>query len=323
MPRKTKGVNLVAKNGRSRRQSTVNSIKTARSVGDLTSRRRKSDILDKVEEQRGTKRACGDGAYREPGPLRHDKGDKGRNKGKKSDSTPHHEKFEKGENSSNDERITNVTDDESSSDDDIDSSSDSEKDDDNLHAPIRIDSRLSIHVDNNLKQKIWKGKYLDLEKLLPETSFTKAEPVNLTLRSNGKLTLAKHSHTRSITHINDWITAFLIYMDVYMEMYPKRGRELLHYMAIIRRMASQNKGPAWYLYDKEFRRSLPHYQSLSWMIKDSEIYDRCVYDSMSGQLSFDHTKMHETINTTQYGPCRFFNELRGCYRKTCEFAHEC
>ena len=57
--------------------------------------------------------------------------------------------------------------------------------------------------------------------------------------------------TRKITCINEWLTAFNIFVGIYTAKFPSEAPALMKYCAIIRDLA--NKGFAWFYYDENFR----------------------------------------------------------------------
>ena len=61
-----------------------------------------------------------------------------------------------------------------------------------------------------------------------------------------------------ITDIDQWTTAFTIYMSVFTHQFPSRAQELLQYMTLIRHAAHTHRGLGWCIYDPKFRRKAAH-----------------------------------------------------------------
>lgn len=94
--------------------------------------------------------------------------------------------------------------------------------------------------------------YIDFEKLLPTEDFG-AEEMSVHLRSSGKseLKLVKSKNRKSIKSIDQWTAAFLKFLAIYSEKFPKLIPSVIKHGEIVRELASRRTGMSWLLYDKQ------------------------------------------------------------------------
>ena len=86
-------------------------------------------------------------------------------------------------------------------------------------------------------KKIQAGEFFYLSKLLPKDISVNNQPDDAIVLTLGNSTIkAKKASqlTTRITNIEQWTTAFTIYMSVMTHQYPTRAQELLQYMSLIR-----------------------------------------------------------------------------------------
>ena len=77
--------------------------------------------------------------------------------------------------------------------------------------------QLAFVVPLQTKRKIWAGGFVNLANFLPKEDEENTEKLELV---NGQL--VKKLNTRKITNKDDWTTAFIRYMAVYLDKTPKR-----------------------------------------------------------------------------------------------------
>ena len=94
-----------------------------------------------------------------------------------------------------------------------------------------IMDNIGIHVSQQLKEQIVKGKYVDLENLLPVT-LSEANNVgsrNIVMDQSSTLKLQTKTN-KKITDISIWIDAFLTFSSIYLNAHPNSAQGLLKYM---------------------------------------------------------------------------------------------
>ena len=96
---------------------------------------------------------------------------------------------------------------------------------------------LSVHVPDKLKCKIWKGEYIELAIYSPLQMLMMSRVVShLTLGRDSWCGRNSQIHGAYLIFMFGWMLS-LFFMDIVVERYPRKSRDLLHYMSIIRRLA--------------------------------------------------------------------------------------
>ena len=115
---------------------------------------------------------------------------------------------------------------------------------------------LGSMVSDSIKNKIWSNEYVDLGLLLPKNN-SKSKGRSLIIKNldvaGGTPQLAIQGDSEDIKYLEQWISAFSIYMAIYCEKFKDSAPDLLKYMTIVRDIAKK-KGD-WAEYDMEFRKS--------------------------------------------------------------------
>ena len=136
--------------------------------------------------------------------------------------------------------IHNLT---NSNDSDIDSSdSNDDLDPEAYDEALQSGERISFNIDLALKQEIWTRKYVNFGRLVPKRGKKKekkGKSVNVT--------------TQDDLSLEDWLSGFLVYMDIYLEKYPGDTHGMISYMAYCRELGASNLF-AMNRYDQSFRR---------------------------------------------------------------------
>ncbi len=97
---------------------------------------------------------------------------------------------------------------------------------------------LGAMVSDTIKNKIWANEYVDLGILLPNGD-VKSQGVPIVVNGVGnekKLALQENSKIKTL---DQWISAFSVYMTIYCQKITKTTGDLIKYMDIIRNMARQ------------------------------------------------------------------------------------
>ena len=137
---------------------------------------------------------------------------------------------------------------------------------------------LSRPVDKTLEDKILRGEYIDFALLLPDTLYQSQTPeiqLRLDDSSSGPMgspvTMVRKKKP-VIDTFPKWLDAFMTYMLILVNAYPRRALELIKYQQIISRAVAKFKGLAWLSYDQQFRRRAAYDLSLSWDKVDLELW---------------------------------------------------
>ena len=96
-------------------------------------------------------------------------------------------------------------------------------------------------------KQIQSDEFFDLAKLLPKNASAQhsEESMILTLEYSGIKAKKAPNSLAKITDIEQWTTAFTIYMSVFTHQFPSRAQELLQYMNLIRHATQTHRGLGW------------------------------------------------------------------------------
>jgi hypothetical protein len=131
--------------------------------------------------------------------------------------------------------------------------------------------------------------------------------------------------------IEDWTSAYAVFMSVMLEKYHTPTQELIKYMRDIRIAA--DKSPGWQKYDEQYRLKKQSDPQSSWGIINSELwllYTSNPYQSQKSNLS-QNQATEANYNTQNYSGapqhimyCNSFNSGRLCrFSHNCRYAHRC
>ena len=114
---------------------------------------------------------------------------------------------------------------------------------------------LSSRVSSKVKAKIWSNEYLDFGTLLSFSPNNQKYSLSLA-SSDGEttrphLTLEPSQPVKKIQTINQWLSAFNIFVAIYSEKLPTDTPKLMKYCEIVRDIAA--KPGDWLYYDEQFR----------------------------------------------------------------------
>ncbi|KAL5008612.1 hypothetical protein ScPMuIL_014193 [Solemya velum] len=136
----------------------------------------------------------------------------------------------------------------------------------------RISSTIASQIDQKLKNKIWQRKYINLAKLLPQYKDTSAYGESIHLQSTGRsqFRLLKKKSAPTIRTIDQWTSAFLRYVAIYAEKFPKEIPQVIKHGEIVRDLAARKTGDAWFIYDQRVRAEI-EVSDFPWGPKNSSI----------------------------------------------------
>ena len=198
---------------------------------------------------------------------------------------------------------------------------------------------LSRPVDKTLEDKILRGEYIDFALLLPDTLYQSQTPeiqLRLDDSSSGpmgsRVTMVRKKKP-VIDTFPKWLDAFMTYMLILVNAYPRRALELIKYQQIISRAVAKFKGLAWLSYDQQFRRRAAYDLSLSWDKVDLELWTVTFAGLAKPHCNVCSSPYHAEdvcpsadLNRKSRRPqsvCFDFNKSSGCRRRNCSFPHVC
>jgi hypothetical protein len=123
---------------------------------------------------------------------------------------------------------------------------------------------ISSHILVKIKEKIWKGEFIDLNLFLKSAKDLVNEPsLEGELAIKGRIFTVVNQKKNSINNIRVWTSTFMIYASVMLEKFTNNGQEYLMYMQTVRKAASRGVNGGWVQYDEQFRLRKTHYPTSS------------------------------------------------------------
>ena len=142
---------------------------------------------------------------------------------------------------------------------------------------------LTCHVDPNLKQKIERGEFVDLEKLLIRDRFHSAsmggQRMELVSRG-GETYIMPVEKDYKITNVRKWEQAFRIYAAIYSQANPHRSSEIWQYVFVINSAASSYVWENVASYDYTFRQLMACNPLRNWSNIYHQMWNLTMRDSI-------------------------------------------
>ena len=189
----------------------------------------------------------------------------------------------------------------------------------------------ALDVPATYVKQIQSGEFFDLSKLLPREfpATTDEDSVVLTLENSIIKVKKANQPTQKITDIEQWTTAFTIYMGVLTSKFPTRSQELLQYMSLIRYASQTHRGLGWCIYDHKFRRKAAVNTSFNWSEIDQQLW-LCIFTIPPEILRreyplFSHGPQQYSTSSgaAKGGTCHEFNKRGECRNTRCPYRHAC
>ena len=198
---------------------------------------------------------------------------------------------------------------------------------DTLKKPKRDDDEfvhIMIHVSPELIEKIQRGEYVDLEKLVKKnrTSGLDADPKDM-----GLDVITKDGHTylttrtdksNTINNIKKWEQAFRVYAAVYSGANPTRAAEIWQYVEVINRAASRYVWDNIANYDYQFRKWMGDNPQRSWSKTLLQLWSLELIDQIPKQSNIAKVRGKSADNV-----CWKFNRGKCKKGRNCGYEHRC
>ena len=202
---------------------------------------------------------------------------------------------------------------------------------------------VTCHITGNLRSKIAKGEYVDLEQLLPKSKgaggyvlvgeHTEESRVELVTRDGH--TYFKPVKETQITGLRKWEQAFRVYAAIYTEHNPERSGEIWQYIHNINIAASSFHWNNVANYDVTFRHLMSARPHRSWAKLYNQGWNLAMRDPIGKTgvtQSFNQQRDNNDIVRNQGGfkknktcrdyCCWKYNKNK-CSDTKCEFDHRC
>ena len=204
---------------------------------------------------------------------------------------------------------------------------------------------LTSHIDKNLKAKIEKGEFVDLDRLLPKERNGVFDPSSAGdeqgtgmrwVQRDGGTFLEPVKRASKITNLRRWEQAFRVYATMYCSENPNRSREIWQYISVINTASSAYAWDNVYGYDVIFRQLMEFNPSRSWAVTYNQMWNLSMRDPISryNQNSYQQNsggnnfRSGGNFNAQQKRPkndyCWSFNKGIHCrFGKNCKYIERC
>lgn len=182
---------------------------------------------------------------------------------------------------------------------------------------------LGSTLPRRLISKIVAGEFVELAQILFPSGTDEVE-LRMSFNQDGSRALnLEPPRARSVTSIEAWTSAMLVYGAVYLPMHVGEVSDFFYYIHFVRRMAS--RGGNWRTYDNIFRRAKAA-AKFSWRFLLQEAYLEAMTQNRGGP--FRPQRVNRAPNFTVQGtrvPVGFCAQFhRGqCTFPKCRFKHSC
>lgn len=188
------------------------------------------------------------------------------------------------------------------------------------------------HVDKGTFEKIVRGEYVDLVKLLPRDidAINEEDSLQLTNRDGRTFYVPPADRDpQSISNFRKWQLAFRVFQAVYVTAYPEKGLELLQYVHLIEDYCSTWIWDNVYKYDKRHRRLMEKFKNRFWHVP----YDwgkkelKTTHAMVSARGSTNNSTSNKpgqsggTSNGSKRVACKNFNRGHCKFGNACKFDH--
>ncbi|XP_046583220.1 uncharacterized protein LOC124290519 [Haliotis rubra] len=190
---------------------------------------------------------------------------------------------------------------------------------------------LGSHVRASIRDKIYKGEFVDLRQLLPPQKDASQEAVNFSMEldSSGQVVFRpKQQPSRPLT-IGQWTSAFNTFISIYVEKHQDTNtvQHLLAYMETVRGAAARFGGDCWAQYDIQFRQRMERNPTRPWGTIDGQLWLELMLPNQrqppqSANRPPSNNQNHNHRAYTAAPVCWDFNK-QGCRRQNCNYVHKC
>ena len=204
---------------------------------------------------------------------------------------------------------------------------------------------VTCHVEPSLRQKIEKGEFVDLEKLLPRERFphkmSDDRRMEMVSRDGMTYFVPASDKDSRINGIRRWEQDFRIYAAIYCKEHPTRSAEIWQYVHVINTAAAsfQWDNVAWYDYTfRQLMASKPHrtwaklYTQFWNLAMQNPIVQTGNYAGNGGHNRYGQNSGNSSSGSRsgvkKYGDwrdncCWIFNKHGKCSRQGCKFDNRC
>ena len=191
-----------------------------------------------------------------------------------------------------------------------------------------VSVNLSSRVGSKIKAKIWANEYVEFGALLASTLQISKYALSMTPSTGSskqpRLTLKPYHTPKRVFNIQQWVSAFNIFVSIYIERYQSETLQLMKYCEVVRDIALSHGD--WLWYDEQFR-------CLRQSATDKYPWDQIHWElwlraSANFRRSQPITSKPQALTRQRFRPnffprgtCWAFHAGKHCQR--CQFEHVC
>ena len=199
----------------------------------------------------------------------------------------------------------------------------------NIELEEKIDDEffhIACHIDSNLRAKISKGEFVELEKLLPRdrVSGKMTEDNKMELVSkNGMTYFVPAADREKIGGVRKWEQAFRVYATIYSQANPHRSPEIWQYIHVINMAASSFIWDNVASYDFTFRQLMAAYPHRSWARTYGQYWNLCMRDPIGSRHGGAGNNNSKNSKRNRDNYCWTFNKNKCNNGANCPHEHRC
>ena len=187
---------------------------------------------------------------------------------------------------------------------------------------------LTCHVDLALRDKIQKGDFVELEKLLPKDKLDRNDGRMELVNRDGQSYFVPYNRDAKITNVRRWEQAFRIYAAIYSAANPSRSAEIWQYVYVINSAATTYVWEDVAHYNFVFRQLMAVNPGRSWAKTYTQMWQMIMRTHLPQRGNHNargnfHTPggLHDSGGKRTRN-CWKFNKGR-CSDANCRFPHKC
>ena len=149
---------------------------------------------------------------------------------------------------------------------------------------------ITCHIDGATKEKIGKGEFIELERLLPKSRaqiMNNDQGIQIIRKDGSSFVLPEGGNGKEpkITNIRKWEQAFRVYAAVYSEYNPDRSAEIWQYVHIINSAATSFVWENVAFYDFTFRQLMHSNPKRSWAKIYTQMWNLAMRDHVPNRIN--------------------------------------
>ena len=193
----------------------------------------------------------------------------------------------------------------------------------------------TCHIDETIREKIEKGKFIELEKLIQKkilqySNRDEGNRMQLINKDGISYFVPSVDKETRIDNIKKWEQAFRVYTTIYCNANPSRAGEILQYVDIIHRAAAIFNWDNVAKYDYVFRQLMAAKPHRSWAKVYTQMWNLTLNEPIKkfneGSHTYNSNNNGNKNNNNQKkrdSTCWKYNKKSCSYGKSCKFEHKC